>query len=144
MSDLPITAPAGYYPPFAVVFADDEGNGVVVDAANPLPVAVVEPTTEASTPLAGSTSANGALGPFAPVAGKPIWLSLSGTWTGAVAVKRSVDGGTTKLPLTAGGQPWASFTANACEPVAEDSESDATYYLEVVLASGTLTYRLAQ
>jgi hypothetical protein len=95
MSDLPITAPAGYYPAFAVVFADDEGNGIVVDAASPLPVAVAEPEPETSTPLAGSTSASGALGPFAPTAGKPIWLSLSGTWTGTVAVKRSVDGGTT-------------------------------------------------
>src|SRR5688572_10420171 len=115
MSDLPITAPAGYYPPFAIVFADEEGNGVIVDAENPLPVAIAEAEPETSAPLAGSTSASGALGPFAPVAGKPIWLSLAGTWTGTVAVKRSVNGGTTKLPLTAGGQPWASFTANACE-----------------------------
>jgi hypothetical protein len=144
MPELPITAPAGYYPAFAVVFADDEGNGVIVDAENPLPVTFTEAEPVTSTPLAGSTSASGALGPFAPVAGKPIWLSLSGTWTGTVAVKRSVDGGTTKLALTAGGQPWASFAANACEPVAEDSESGATYYLEVTLASGTLAYRLAQ
>lgn len=144
MPDLPISAPANYYPPFAIVFADEAGNGVPVDAANPLPVALSEPAPAVSTPLAGSTAASGALGPFTPVAGKAIWLSLSGTWTGSVAVKRSVNGGTTKLPLTAGGLPWASFTGNACEPVAEDSESGATYYLEVTLASGTLTYRLAQ
>jgi hypothetical protein len=59
-------------------------------------------------------------------------------------VKRSVDDGDTKLPLTVGGLPWAAFTGNACEPVAEESESGAAYYLDVTLASGTLTYRLAQ
>jgi hypothetical protein len=141
---LPITAPAGYYPPFALAYADEDGDGVIVAAANPLPVAVAEAAPAVSTPLAGSTSASGVLGPFAPVAGRAIWLSLSGTWTGTVRVERSVDGGTTKLPLTAGGEPWAMFTANACEPVAEDGESGAAYYLDATLASGTLTYRLAQ
>lgn len=144
MSDLPIHAPAAYYPPFAVVFADDEGNGLPVDAANPLPVTVAPPAPETSTPLAGSISASGVVGPFEPVAGRAIWLSLSGTWTGTVAVQRSVDGGATRLPLTAGGLAWAGFTGNACEPVAEESENDAAYYLDVTLASGTLTYRLAQ
>lgn len=141
---LPITAPAAYYPPFALAYADEDGDGVIVAAATPLPVAVAEAEPPASTPLAGSTSASGVLGPFVPVAGRAIWLSLSGTWTGTVRVKRSVDGGTTKLPLTAGGEPWASFTANACEPVAEDGESGAAYYLDTTLASGTLTYRMAQ
>lgn len=141
---LPITAPAGYYPPFALAFADAEGDGVIVAAASPLPVTVAEPEPVSSTPLAGSTSSTTVLGPFEPVAGRAIWLSLSGTWTGTVRVKRSVDGGTTKLPLTAGGEPWGSFTANACEPVGYDGETGAAYYLDATLASGTLTYRLAQ
>lgn len=144
MSDLPIHAPASYYPPFAVVFADGEGKGVPVDAANPLPVTVAPPAPETSTPLAGSISDSGVAGPFEPVPGRAIWLSLSGTWTGTVSLQRSIDGGATRLPLTAGGLPWAAFTGNACEPVAEDSESGAAYYLDVTLASGTLTYRLAQ
>lgn len=143
MSDLPIHAPAAYYPPSAIVFADDEGNGVVVDAANPLPVTVAPPAPEESTPLEGSASSSDELGPFMPVAGRPIWVSLSGTWAGTVTVLRSFDGGTTKLPLTAGGLPWAKFTGNACEPVAE-GESGAEYYLDVTLTSGTLTYRLGQ
>ncbi len=144
MSDLPIHAPAAYYPPFAVAFADDDGNGVVVDATNPLPVTVAPPASETGTPLVGSLSASGVVGPFDPASGRAIWLSLSGVWTGTVTVQRSVDGGVTRLPLTAGGLAWAAFTGNACEPVAEDSESGAAYYLDVTLASGTLTYRLAQ
>ncbi|HTM96047.1 MAG TPA: hypothetical protein VL100_09560 [Croceibacterium sp.] len=144
MSDLPIHAPAAYYPPFAVAFADGEGNGLVVDAANPLPVTVAPAAPETSTPITGSLSASGVVGPFDPAPGRAIWLSLSGTWTGTVTVQRSIDGGTTKLPLTSGGLPWAAFTGNACEPVAEDGESGAAYYLDVTLASGTLTYRLAQ
>lgn len=144
MSELPIHAPAAYYPPFAVAFADDEGNGVLVDTANPLPVRVAPALPETSMPLAGSLSASGIVGPFDPARGRAIWLSLSGTWTGTVTVQRSVDGGVTRLPLTAGGLPWAAFTGNACEPVAEDSESGAAYYLDVTIVSGTLTYRLAQ
>jgi hypothetical protein len=143
MSDLPIHAPAGYYPSSAVVFADGEGNGVLVDSANPLPVTITPAAPETGTPLAGSLSASEVVGPFAPVRDRPIWLSLSGIWTGTVIVKRSVDDGDTKLPLTVGGLPWAAFTGNACEPVAED-ESGATYYLDVTLASGELTYRLSQ
>lgn len=144
MSNLPIHAPASYYPPFAVVFADGEGGGVRVDAANPLPVAVAPPVAEASTPLSGSISASGVIGPFEPVGGRAIWLALSGDWTGTVVVQRSADGGATRLPLTAGGLPWASFTSNTCEPVAEEDGSGAAYYLDVTLASGTLDYRLAQ
>jgi hypothetical protein len=141
---LPITTPAGYHPSFALAFADEDGNGVVIDHDNPLPVAISAAAPPTSTPLAGSTSASGMLGPFAPVAERAIWLSLSGSWTGTVTLKRSVDGGTTRHPLTAGGEPWATFTANACEPVAEDGENGAAYYLDVALASGTITYRLAQ
>jgi len=143
MSDLPIHAPAAYYPPSAVAFGDAEGRGVIVDAANPLPVTIAPPAAEASTPVAGSVSESELIGPFTPVGDRPIWLSLSGVWAGTVTVKRSVDDGDSALPLTAGGLPWATFTANACEPVAEDF-SGATYYLDVTLTSGELTYRLAQ
>ena len=95
-------------------------------------------------PLSGNAVATGVVGPFTPKLGRAIWLALSGTWTGTVTVKRSADGGTTKLPLTAGGQPWAVFTANAYEQIVEETEDGATYYLDVTLASGTLTYRVSQ
>jgi hypothetical protein len=71
-------------------------------------------------------------------------LTLSGTWTGTVKLLRSVDGGTTRLPVTSAGLPYGAFTANACEPVWEESEAAALLYLDVTLASGTVTYRMGQ
>ena len=79
-----------------------------------------------------------------PRLGRPIWLALSGTWTGSVALKRSTDGGATKLPLTAGGSAWGVFTGNACEQVIEESEAGAAYYLAVTVVSGTVAYRVSQ
>jgi hypothetical protein len=76
--------------------------------------------------------------------GRPIWVSLSGGWTGTVEVLRSTNGGTTMLPLTAGGERWGRFTANANEAIAEESEAGTTYYLATTLQTGTLTYRVAQ
>ena len=48
------------------------------------------------------------------------------------------------LPVTIGGSPWARFSGNCCEPVWEESETVAKLYLDIQLASGSLTYRLAQ
>lgn len=97
-----------------------------------------------STPLAGVQSANALLGPFAAQVGRELWLSLSGSWTGSVQVLRSVDGGATKLPLTIGGQAWATFSANCNEQVSTETSGGATYYLQFVMSTGAVTYRLAQ
>ena len=136
--------PGSIVPGAAVAYKDANGDAQLVEAAHPLPVEVKPQAASGVTALAGSASSTGVLGPFTPVLGRPIWASLSGTWTGTVTLKRSIDGGSTKLPLTAGGQPWGVFTANACEQVVEPSESGETYYLDVTLVSGTLTYRVAQ
>lgn len=143
MPHLEIETPAPYVSLQAIAFGSVGAEATPVDAAHPLPVAQT-PLAATSTPLAGSTSSTGVLGPFTPQLGRPIVLSLSGTWTGSVQVKRSVDGGATKLALTAAGSAWASFTGNCCEAVWEESESGAEIYLDVTLASGTLTYRVAQ
>jgi hypothetical protein len=122
--------------------------GVSIEA---IPVVVLNSTganvnggAATSTPLAGTSSTSAVLGPFTPQLGRPIWVSLSGTWAGTVTVKRSVDAGATKLPLTIAGSPWAVFTGNALEQVAEDAESGALYYLDFTYTSGTLTYRVSQ
>jgi hypothetical protein len=141
MPSTPIQSPASYVPSRAAAFADNDGNSLVVSASNPLPVFA---TAGSTTPLAGSTSTSGILGPFAPLTGRAVVLALSGTWSGTVAVKRSTDAGATKLALTVGGNTWGEFTSNCCEPVWEESETSATLYLDVTLTSGTLTYRLAQ
>ena len=140
---IPINAPAGYAPETAVAFSDAGGSAVLVSALSPLPV--TQATAAAtSTPLAGSAAQSLVAGPFAPEAGLPIWLTLSGTWAGTVTVKRSTDGGATRLPLTAGGKSWGSFSTNVQEPVAEDDTGDASYWLDIALASGTVAYRVQQ
>jgi hypothetical protein len=139
---IPVTAPAGFAPVSAIGFAEADSSLSPVSALKPLPVMAV--SAPVAAPLAGSAGAAVMSGPFAPVSGKPIMLTLTGTWTGTVRVLRSVDGGTTKLPLTVGGLPWAALTANCCEPVWEEAASDAVLYLDLAIASGSVAYRLGQ
>lgn len=142
MPPTPIQSPAAYVPSRAAAFADVDGTSLLVSASNPLPVSIG--AAVAVEPLAGSTAANAVLGPFVAVIGRPVVVALSGTWTGTVKVLRSTDGGVSKLPITVGGVAWGQFTGNACEPVWEESEAGAALYLDVALASGTLTYRMSQ
>jgi hypothetical protein len=142
MPSTPIQSPAAYVPSRATAFADIDGTSLLVSASNPLPVAIG--AAPAGAPLAGTTNVTAILGPFQPVVGRAVVLSLGGTWTGTVKVKRSTDAGATKLPLTVAGTAWGEFTGNACEPVWEESEAAATLYLDVTLTSGSLAYRLAQ
>jgi hypothetical protein len=71
-------------------------------------------------------------------------VSLQGAWAGTVKVVRSTDNGTTKLPLTVAGGAWGEFAGNCCEAVWDESEPAAKLYLDIALASGSVTYRLAQ
>ncbi|MET0250725.1 MAG: hypothetical protein ABW203_00945 [Novosphingobium sp.] len=149
MSDIPIIYPARFAPGVAVNYADAYGGAVQVSHAAPLPVVLADGSVAPAAgavpaPLAGTTAAALVAGPFDPIAGRPIVLSLSGTWTGTVKLLRSTDGGTSKLPLTLAGAPWASFTTNVCEPVWEDAEDSARFYLQLSPTSGTIVYRLAQ
>ena len=141
----PILSPAAYVPSRAAAFSDVDGNALLVSNANPMPVAILAGGTgTVLTALAGSTAATGILGPYQPAVDRSIMLALSGTWTGTVKVVRSTDGGTTKLPLTVAGSVWGQFTANCCEPVWEEADASSRFYLDVTLASGTLTYRVSQ
>lgn len=141
MPSTPIQTPSTYVASHAAAFADGDGGAVVVSTANPLPVAFGQPS---AVPLTGTASVTGLIGPFSPVIGRAVVLALSGTWSGTVKVLRSTDGGATRLPLTVGGQIWGQFTGNCCEAVWEESESGAALYLDITLASGAATYRLAQ
>lgn len=144
MPDSPqILSPAGFVPEHALAFADSTGRAVSVGAGAPLPVRQAM-IAAAATPLAGTLSASGTVGPFTPDLDRAIWLTLSGTWAGQVQVMRSTDNGATLLPLTLTGQSWASFTANANEAIGDESVSGASWYLAVTLSSGTLTYRVQQ
>lgn len=140
---LPIDNPAGVLTQHAVAYADSDGLSVTVAPAAPLPVAL---TTLAApvAPLAGTTTNDILAGPFVPLLGRPIWVSLAGDWSGTVQVMRSLDQGASMAALTVGGQAWASYSANANEPIGEETVADACYYLAVTLSSGSLAYRVQQ
>lgn len=118
--------------------AQDLGSGRLADQV------VVTDIAATSTPLAGSTSGSGTSAVFTPQLGRVMTLSLWGTWAGSVTLQRSTDGGTTKLPVTVGGLPWGAFTANCNEQVWVPTDAAETFYLAIVITSGTLNYRMAQ
>lgn len=139
---LPVSVPAGFAPVTAIGFAQADSTFAQVSAASPLPVFFAR--TEIAAALSGTTSTSLIAGPFAPVRDRPVILALSGTWSGSVKVLRSTDNGSTKLPLTVGGTPWAMFSSNCCEAVWEEGADGAQLFLDVTLSSGALTYRLEQ
>jgi hypothetical protein len=139
---IPVSAPAAYAPVSAIGYAEADSTLSPVSADKPLPVSTVSVPPPAA--LAGTASVTSQLGPFVPNSDKPVVVSLSGTWAGTVKLLRSVDGGATKLPITAAGLAWGQFSANCCEPVWQETVTGASLYLDVVLASGSVSYRVAQ
>lgn len=143
-SNPAVSIPAGFVPAVAISYGAPDGPATAVDASHPLPIAATMGGA-GSTPLAGTTAVTATAGPFTPTLGRPIWLTLSGSWGGTAQVLRSTDGGTTKLALTYGdASPKGSFGANLNAPVAEETVAGATYYLQVTLAGGSLSYRMEQ
>ncbi|NCU11184.1 MAG: hypothetical protein GXC70_03330 [Sphingomonadaceae bacterium] len=139
---ISVASPAPYAPLNAIGFSQPDLSVSPVSDGKPLPVRIVAPTPSAA--LAGDTASTIQVGPFTPAAGLPIMLTLAGTWSGTVRVLRSNNGGATRFPLTAAGLAWGQYTANCCEPVWEESVSGSTLYLDITLASGTVTYRMEQ
>jgi len=143
----PITPAGLYVPPTAIGFADAQGDLALVTYEAPLPVSLIDSgmiAVNPPEPLADIITEDLVAGPFEPLKNVPIHLQLSGEWQGTVALERSTDGGTTRQGLTVGGMAWASFTGNVNEPVWEESEAGATFWLNISLTSGTLSYRLSQ
>jgi hypothetical protein len=141
-SPIPVTVPASYAPVSAIGYAEADSTLTAVTATSPLPVTTI--SVPAPAALTSTTTASTVAGPFSPSSNKPVVLALSGTWSGTVRVLRSIDGGTTKLPLTAAGLPWGNYSANCCEPVWEETVAGAALYLDIALGSGSLTYWVAQ
>jgi hypothetical protein len=144
MPSPPIKTPANFVPTAAMAFADNAGNASIVSSANPLPIATTNALASASNPLVGTQSQSAQLGPYPAQTGRDVWLTLSGNWGGSVQVLRSTDAGVNRLPLTVAGQGWATFTANCNEQIVTETCAGTTYYLDIVLTSGSVTYRLAQ
>lgn len=151
-SPNPIKTPAGYVPAFALGYPGPEGELEIVDSTKPLPVsfsstdplAVTPYSDPPPTPLEGSAAANAVVGPYVPVAGRPVMITLAGTWEGTVQVMRSIDDGATMHPVTVGGFSWGRYTTNVCEPCWDEQEVGAQLHLDIALASGTIDYRIAQ
>ena len=139
-----IQAPAGFVPEHALAFAAPDGTATAVGRDTPLPVAATLAAAGVA-PLAGTAAASATVGPFVPQLGRPIWVSLSGTWSGSAQLLRSTDGGATRLPLSyADGAPKAVFGGNMNAPVAEETVAAASYYLAVTLTGGAVSYRVEQ
>lgn len=136
-----IRFPASYAPGVAIAWGDGSNQAQVVSQSTPLPVSSIQTPTPA---LTGTTAQSGTIGPFTPVIGRSVMLSLTGNWSGSVQLMRIATGQPSMLPVTLGGAPWALYTVNCCEAVWDESELGAVLYLAVTLTSGTLTYRLAQ
>lgn len=142
MNTSRLSTPAGYVPLYGVGFVHPDGDVNAVSTVNPMPVATVAPDTATAPALVGDAVGDTLEGPFAPIVGVPCTLVLAGVWTGTATVMRSTDGGATIHPLTAAGQPWGRFSANACEQVWQEDDDSARLYLSIKLASGQLSYRL--
>ena len=138
----PISPPASYVTPTAIGFADSAGDLALVGDDLPLPVTTRREAAPA--PLEGATSQSLVAGPFVPLRDAPVHLELRGEWSGQVALQRSTDGGTTRSGVTAGGMPWATFSANANEIVWQEGEDGASLYLDITLTSGSVSYRVSQ
>ena len=142
MTKYPISPPASYVTPTAIGFADSAGDLALVGDDLPLPVTARREAAPA--PLEGQTSQTVVARPFVPLRDAPVHLALRGVWSGQEALQRSTDGGTTRSGVTAGGMPWATFSANANEIVWQEGEQGASLYLDIAVTSGTVSYRLSQ
>lgn len=146
MTTLSVQAPGGYVPQAAISFGTTGGDSTSVDAAHPLPVAISgDQRAAGSAPLAGSASASMVTGPFLPELGRAIWVTLGGSWVGTVTVRRSTDGGATKLPLTfIDGSAKGVWSGNVNAAIGEESVAGGQWFLDIALTSGTLTYQVEQ
>lgn len=140
---MTIEAPGGFVPQLALSFGNRGGTAAAVTRTTPLPVRTTLPPADIA-PLIGQTIETGLIGPFLPEAGRTIWIALTGDWRGTVRVLRASDAAATPLSLTIGGSDWAVFTANAQEPVGEESVSGAAWWLRFDRTGGTLGYEVRQ
>lgn len=142
MANPPVSVPAGFAPAFALGYSDDQSKLTMVTDAAPLPVSLNSVAAPAA--LSGQSASATVIGPFNAIAGRPIVVALSGSWTGTVRLLRSTDGGLTRLPLRIGGAEWGTYHELGVEQAWIDSETGASFYLDIAPASGTVVYRVSQ
>jgi hypothetical protein len=157
-----VQAPGGYAPMQAPCVRQSDGSCVPVSPVAPLPTAQGPLAAAVSTPLAGTVTtttvdpssgaagfANGSavIGPLTPQLGRDIGLKLWTTNNAGFSCQMadSIDGGTTKLPLTifdtATGGP---YTAPVNSIITNETIANTQVYLLCTVTSGTLNYVVAQ
>jgi hypothetical protein len=114
-----------------------------------------------ATPVSGTISDTAAhtSAAFAAQFGRDVWVELICTSAvGSIQLFRSIDGGTTKTPMTLGaGLPsttpgtamclWnltSAFTGTLANEALFTASDGSLYYVQVTLTSGTLFYRINQ
>lgn len=107
----------------------------------PPPIAVPPYQSVAPTPVSTtvSTTTQTDSAAFTPQLGRPINQTLSGTWTGTVALYRSIDGGTTRVLVTYIDGSAKQWSGNMQAPVATESDPSALWYQRFNLQSGSAT-----
>lgn len=82
---------------------------------------------------------------FVPIPDRPIRFDRWGGGTGTAQVMSSTDGGVTKLPITIGGTPWATFTGDCGdEEVCTPTQYGRTYFVVFTGIAGTVNWGLYQ
>lgn len=150
-------APAGYATLNAPCVMASDGRCYAIGPANGLPVVSAAASSTACSVVATGSSVsptgcgvtggagNYVAGPFTPQPGYAVRLVATGTWAGSIAVGTSVDGCATINALTAGGQGWGNYTANANENVDTPATTGGIKYcLSITITSGTLRAALRQ
>lgn len=118
-------------------------EAVPVSDTAPLPVMQTYPVAT-SVPVSGTATSSGVSGTFSPAMGLPIWLRISGTWTGNVALERSDDDGVTWFAATLYTGDALAWAQNVNAPVTEETVSGAQYRLNMSVSSGTIVYEIRQ
>jgi hypothetical protein len=136
-----IAVPAGFAPAFALGYADATGQLALASHLTPLPVATSAPAPQ---PLVGQAAASEVAGPFLATAGRVIVVMLEGEWEGTVRLLRSADAGVTRTRLRAGGLPWAEYSESGTEQAWLETEEGTSFYLDIQLIGGNVTYRVSQ
>lgn len=135
-----ILAPGGYGPLVGLAFGGVGEPAIAVSGVTPLPVVGVPGA--GAPPVTGRLQATGRSAPIALTVGRAVMLTLSGSWTGTIALRRSIDGGATSAPLTAAGHT-IEFDAAVNEVVWVEPEEGAALVLDAVLMDGAVDFRVA-
>lgn len=101
-------------------------------------------TERSQRKVSGTFGVVSAVSPSVKLGGK-FNLTLSGTFSATVVLKRSFDDGTSWFPVATDSIGTATAYTAPCSVVGEEPEEGVSYRLEcTVYASGTVTYRLSQ